>query len=79
MLEREIRKSILADFKRKKVIVLLGARQVGKKKSFVVTGSSSFDMANEINESATGRLIEYNLYPFSLAELAADTSEREEK
>ena len=36
-------------------------------------------MANEINESATGRLIEYNLYPFSLAELAADTSEREEK
>ena len=33
-------------------------------------------MANEINESATGRLIEYNLYPF---ELAADTSEREEK
>ena len=34
-------------------------------------------MANEINESATGRLIEYN--PFSLAELAADTSEREEK
>ena len=63
MLEREIRKSILADFKRKKVIVLLGARQVGKK-TFVVTGSSSFDMANEINESATGRLIEYNLYPF---------------
>lgn len=49
------------------------------KKTFVVTGSSSFDMANEINESATGRLIEYNLYPFSLAELAADTSEREEK
>lgn len=44
----------------------------------VVTGSSSFDMANEINEPATGRLIEYNLYPFSLAELAADTSEREE-
>lgn len=36
-------------------------------------------MANEINESATRRLIEYNLYPFSLAELAADTSEREEK
>lgn len=32
MLEREIQKSILADFKRKKVIVLLGARQVGKKK-----------------------------------------------
>ena len=26
---------------------------------------------NEINEPATGRLIEYNLYPFSLAELVA--------
>ena len=44
----------------------------------IVTGSSSLDMANEINEPATGRLIEYNLYPFSLEELAADTSVREE-
>lgn len=148
MIKREIQNSILADFKRKKVIVLLGARQVGKTTlllslqsdkervlslncdniddrllleartstelkyllssydmafideaqrvkniglilkmigdlkldtQIVVTGSSSFDMANEINEPATGRLIEYNLYPFSLAELAADTSEREEK
>lgn len=30
MIKREIQNSILADFKRKKVIVLLGARQVGK-------------------------------------------------
>ena len=30
MINREIYNSILADFKRKKVIVLLGARQVGK-------------------------------------------------
>ena len=45
----------------------------------VVTGSSSLDMADEINEPATGRLIEYNLFPFSLSELAATTSEREEK
>ena len=44
----------------------------------IVTGSSLLDMANEINEPATGRLIEYNLYPFSLEELAADTSVREE-
>lgn len=148
MINREIQNSILSDFKRKKVIVLLGARQVGKttllsalqvdKKRIlslncdniddrllledrtstelkyllspydmvfideaqrvkniglilkmigdlkldtqvVVTGSSSFDMANEINEPATGRLIEYNLYPFSLSELADETSEREEK
>lgn len=148
MIKREIQNSILADFRRKKVIVLLGARQVGKttllselqsdKKKVlslncddmddrlsledrtstelkyllssydmafideaqrvknigltlkmigdlklntqvIVTGSSSFDMANEINEPATGRLIEYNLYPFSLTELANHTSEREEK
>lgn len=148
MIKREILNSIRSDFKRKKIIVLLGARQVGKttllsalqadKKKVlslncdniddrlsledrtstelkhllssydmafideaqrvknigltlkmigdlklntqvVVTGSSSLDMANEINEPATGRLIEYNLYPFSLKELADATSEREEK
>ena len=148
MIKRVIKNSILADYRRKKVIVLLGARQVGKttllselqegadkvlslncdnvddvlllegktstelqyllssydlvfideaqrvknigltlkmigdlklKTQVVVTGSSSLDMANEINEPATGRLIEYNLYPFSLSELAANTSEREEK
>ncbi len=148
MIKREIQDSILADFRRKKVIVLLGARQVGKTTllselqsnkektlslncdniddrlsledrtstelkylissydmvfideaqrvknigltlkmigdlkldtQVIVTGSSSFDMANEINEPATGRLIEYNLYPFSLVELATNTSEREER
>ena len=147
MIKRIIEDSILGDCRRKKVIVLLGARQVGKttllsalqesgrkvlslncdnvddvlslegKSStelknllspydlvfideaqrvknigltlkmigdlkldtqVIVTGSSSLDMANEINEPATGRLIEYNLYPFSLEELAADTSVREE-
>ncbi|WP_251623498.1 ATP-binding protein [Odoribacter lunatus] len=147
MIKRLITNSILSDYKRGKVIVLLGARQVGKttllsdlrkktEKVFslncdnlddilvlekktstelqhilspydlvfideaqrvknigltlkiigdlkldtqvIVTGSSSFDMANEINEPATGRLIEYNLYPFSLPELAAHRSEREE-
>ena len=35
-------------------------------------------MADEINEPATGRLIEYNLFPFSLPELADSSSEREE-
>lgn len=44
----------------------------------IVTGSSSFDLADEINEPATGRLIEYNLFPFSLPELAATTSQVEE-
>ena len=45
----------------------------------IVTGSSSFDLADEINEPATGRLIEYNLFPFSLPELAATTSQVEER
>ena len=147
MISRIIKNSILADYRRKKVIVLLGARQVGKttllselqegnektlflncdniddalalegktstelkqllspyqlvfideaqrvknigltlkmigdlklQTQVIVTGSSSLDMANEINEPATGRLIEYNLFPFSLAELALNSSEREE-
>lgn len=147
MINRLITDSILADYKRKKVIVLLGARQVGKTTllsalregkekvlslncdnmddmlalegrtstelqqllspyelvfideaqrvknigltlkiigdlkldtQVVVTGSSSLDMANEINEPATGRLLEYNLFPFSLPELALNSSEREE-
>ena len=148
MIKRIIKNSIIADYRLKKVIVLLGARQVGKTTlltelqegankvlslncdnaddvlslegktstelryllspydmvfideaqrvknigltlkmigdlkldaQVVVTGSSSFDMADEINEPATGRLIEYDLFPFSLSELAATTSEREEK
>lgn len=147
MINRIIKSSILSDYKRRKVIVLLGARQVGKttllselckgkdrvlslncdnvddvlalegktttelrqllssyelvfideaqrvknvgltlkmigdlklETQVVVTGSSSLDMADEINEPATGRLIEYNLFPFSLPELALYSSEREE-
>ncbi len=45
----------------------------------IATGSSSLDLANNINEPATGRTIDYNLYPFSLQELANDTSQRQEK
>lgn len=147
MIKRSITSSITEDFRRKKIVVVLGARQVGKSTlltelgggggkilslncddiddamlldgrsstalrnllcnydlvfideaqrvknigltlkiindlkldtHIVVTGSSSLDMANEINEPATGRLLEYNLYPLSLRELADDTSEREE-
>ena len=36
----------------------------------LATGSSSLDLANEINESLTGRKFEYYLYPFSARELA---------
>ena len=147
MIAREIEQQILKDFRKKKVLVVLGARQVGKttllsqinqggKKvlslncdnaddrlmlenrtttelsqllssydlafideaqrvanigitikmigdlkldtQVIVTGSSSFDIANRVNEPATGRTIEYKLYPFSMRELADYSSQREE-
>ena len=147
MIVRDIETALLKDFARRKVIVLLGARQVGKttlmkhigsgfkkvlslncddlddktllegksstvlanllashdlilideaqrvnnigltlkiigdlkmENQVIVTGSSSLDIADKINEPATGRLIEYRLFPFSLGELAANTSQREE-
>ena len=49
------------------------------KAQFVVTGSSSLELANGVNEPATGRLLEYRLYPLSLREMAAHTSEREQQ
>lgn len=45
----------------------------------VVTGSSSLDLANKINEPATGRLFEYKMYPFSTHELVAHTDIRAER
>ncbi len=45
----------------------------------VVTGSSSLDLANKINEPATGRLFEYKMYPLSTHELAAHTDSRSER
>lgn len=35
----------------------------------IATGSSSFDLANKINEPLTGRAIEFKLYPLSIQEL----------
>lgn len=40
-----------------------------KDKQIVVTGSSSLDLANEIEEPLTGRKYEFQLFPFSLSEL----------
>lgn len=37
---------------------------------YIATGSSSFDLANEVSEPLTGRSREYTLYPLSLTELA---------
>lgn len=45
----------------------------------IVTGSSSLGMRDKIFESATGRLIEYNLYPLSLKELSDASSRLEER
>ena len=45
----------------------------------VATGSSSFELANRINEPLTGRKWEYRLFPLSFAELATSTSLLEEK
>jgi predicted AAA+ superfamily ATPase len=39
------------------------------KMQIIATGSSSFDLANKINEPLTGRKYEYRLFPFSIFEL----------
>ena len=38
----------------------------------IATGSSAFELSNEINEPLTGRKYEYNLYPFSMRELSKE-------
>lgn len=45
----------------------------------IVTGSSSFDLANEINEPLTGRKYEYHLYPISFSEMKDEIGLLEEK
>jgi uncharacterized protein len=45
------------------------------KTQFIATGSSSFDLANKINEPLTGRNIKFSLYPLSLEELLSKTTE----
>ena len=45
----------------------------------VTTGSSSFDLSNQIVEPLTGRKYEYYLYPFSLGELQSDYANLEIK
>lgn len=45
----------------------------------IATGSSSFDLLDEINEPLTGRKFEYQLYPFSFGELTKENGLLEEK
>jgi predicted AAA+ superfamily ATPase len=42
----------------------------------IATGSSSFDLANKINEPLTGRHYEFFLYPLSLNEIASESGSR---
>ena len=44
----------------------------------IATGSSSFDLANKVNEPLTGRKWEYHLLPLSFKEMAASSSVFEE-
>jgi len=46
-------------------------------KQLIVTGSSSFDLSNKINEPLTGRKYEFYLYPLSLEEIASNLSSLE--
>jgi len=39
-------------------------------KKIIATGSSSFELANQVNESLTGRKYEFTLYPLSIEELS---------
>ncbi|MCX7737656.1 MAG: ATP-binding protein [Candidatus Kapabacteria bacterium] len=50
-----------------------------KNVQIVASGSSSFELANEISEPLTGRKIEFVLYPFSFGELVGYTNLLEEK
>jgi predicted AAA+ superfamily ATPase len=45
----------------------------------VVTGSSSFELANHVNEPLTGRKWEYRMFPLSFAEMAAQNGFIEEQ
>lgn len=45
---------------------------------FIATGSSSFDLANEISEPLTGRKRVFQLYPISMGELAKMSSRTDE-
>lgn len=45
----------------------------------IVTDSSSLGIRDNVYESATGRLLEHNLYPFSLTELSDASSKLEDQ
>ena len=44
---------------------------------YIATGSSSFDLANEVSEPLTGRSLEFVLYPLGIGELAKNNFDAE--
>lgn len=50
-----------------------------KNVNIIATGSSSFELANRISETLTGRKREFHLFPLSFMELSDHLSVREEK
>lgn len=49
-----------------------------KNVQFIASGSSSFELANKINEPLTGRKYEFFLYPLSLGEMIDHTGQMDE-
>jgi hypothetical protein len=50
-----------------------------KKKQFLATGSSSFELSNEVNEPLTGRKYQFMLFPLAFKELTGHTGFLEER
>lgn len=44
---------------------------------YIATGSSSFDLANEVSEPLTGRSVEFILYPLGITEVAKNSFDAE--
>lgn len=57
----------------------LAADNLPKTVQIIATGSSSFDLANEVNEPLTGRKREFRLFPLSFAEMVNYHGPLEEK
>ncbi len=81
-----------AIFGNKKIIVIDEAQQIANiglrlklitdmlpEYQLIVTGSSSFELANHLNEPLTGRKWEYNMFPLSFGEMVQHHGLLEEK
>lgn len=92
MFESPSSSSLAKEFAKAKIIVINEAqriRDIGiklklitdqiKEIQLIVTGSSAFELANEINEPLTGRKWEYNLFPLSFEEMVLHHGLPEEK